>query len=56
MPEQETAVLAGGCFWCIEAVFRQLNGVDSVVSGFAGGTEKSATHRSAREGPATPRP
>jgi peptide-methionine (S)-S-oxide reductase len=33
----ETATLAGGCFWCLEAVFRELRGVQSVVSGYAGG-------------------
>jgi peptide-methionine (S)-S-oxide reductase len=32
----QTAVLAGGCFWCVEAVFRQIEGVDQVVSGYAG--------------------
>jgi peptide-methionine (S)-S-oxide reductase len=33
----ETATLAGGCFWCLEAVFEELRGVESVVSGYAGG-------------------
>ncbi len=34
----EVATLAGGCFWCLDAVFRGLNGVEQVVSGYAGGT------------------
>ena len=34
----EIATLAGGCFWCMEAVFDQLEGVERVVSGYAGGT------------------
>jgi peptide-methionine (S)-S-oxide reductase len=33
----ETATLAGGCFWCLEAVFRELKGVERAVSGYAGG-------------------
>lgn len=38
----QTAVLAGGCFWCVEAVFRQIEGVDKVVSGYSGGDAASA--------------
>jgi len=33
----EIATLAGGCFWCLEAVFEQIDGVESVVSGYCGG-------------------
>lgn len=37
-------VLAGGCFWCTEAVYRQLNGVLNVVSGYAGGSADTANY------------
>ncbi|RHW19400.1 peptide-methionine (S)-S-oxide reductase [Sphingomonas gilva] len=40
----QTAVLAGGCFWGMEAVFEQVKGVRDVVSGYAGGTAKSANY------------
>jgi len=36
--------LAGGCFWCLEAVFRQLRGVERAVSGFIGGQVKNPTY------------
>ncbi|HEY3743304.1 MAG TPA: peptide-methionine (S)-S-oxide reductase MsrA [Bryobacteraceae bacterium] len=38
----QTAVLAGGCFWCVEAVYQHIEGVEKVVSGYTGGDEKSA--------------
>lgn len=38
MSENQTATLAGGCFWCLEAVFDDLKGVLSVESGYSGGT------------------
>lgn len=41
----ETAVLGGGCFWCLEAVFDQLNGVQSVESGYMGGHADNPTYR-----------
>jgi peptide-methionine (S)-S-oxide reductase len=40
----ETAVLAGGCFWGMEAVFEHVKGVTDVVSGFAGGAAKDASY------------
>jgi peptide-methionine (S)-S-oxide reductase len=41
-PGMQTAVLAGGCFWGVEAVFERLNGVSNVVSGYAGGSKATA--------------
>lgn len=41
----EVATLAGGCFWCLEAVYDELNGVESVVSGYAGGHVPNPTYR-----------
>ena len=41
---QQVAVLAGGCFWGMEAVFERVKGVKSVVSGYAGGTARDATY------------
>lgn len=42
---KETAIFAGGCFWCTEAVFQRLNGVVEVVSGYTGGTIKNPAYR-----------
>jgi len=39
---KQTAVLAGGCFWCVEAVFQRIEGVEKVVSGYSGGDAASA--------------
>jgi len=41
---QETAVLAGGCFWGVQAVFQHVRGVVSAVSGYAGGEQKDAAY------------
>ncbi|UNK72327.1 peptide-methionine (S)-S-oxide reductase MsrA [Microbacterium sp. H1-D42] len=40
----ETFVLAGGCFWCLDAAYRPLRGVQSVVSGYIGGTTSAPTY------------
>ncbi len=40
----EKAVLGGGCFWCLDAVFREVKGVKSVVSGYAGGARANPTY------------
>jgi peptide-methionine (S)-S-oxide reductase len=42
--KSEVAVFGGGCFWCTEAVFDELRGVNSVVSGYAGGSTKNPTY------------
>jgi peptide-methionine (S)-S-oxide reductase len=43
-PEKEVATLAGGCFWCLEAVFDQVKGVESVESGYMGGGRPNPTY------------
>ncbi|MBK9154713.1 MAG: peptide-methionine (S)-S-oxide reductase MsrA [Chloracidobacterium sp.] len=43
--ELETATLAAGCFWCVEAVFDDLEGVDDVVSGYSGGHKENPTYQ-----------
>ncbi len=40
----DIATLAGGCFWCLEAVYEQLKGVEKVVSGFMGGTARQPSY------------
>lgn len=44
-PMPLTLVVAGGCFWCVEAVFRQIEGVLAARSGYAGGTAATANYR-----------
>ncbi|WP_372917011.1 peptide-methionine (S)-S-oxide reductase MsrA [Salegentibacter sp.] len=41
----ETATLAGGCFWCTEAVFQRIKGVETVIPGFTGGNIKNPAYR-----------
>jgi peptide-methionine (S)-S-oxide reductase len=43
--QTEIATLGGGCFWCLEAVFEQLRGVERVGSGYAGGTTANPTYQ-----------
>jgi len=45
MTQTQTATLAGGCFWCLEAVFDNLQGVTDVVSGYAGGKTVNPTYQ-----------
>src|ERR1700730_12715730 len=47
---QSRAILAGGCFWCVEAVYKDLVGVSSVKSGYAGGTAETADYETVSSG------
>jgi peptide-methionine (S)-S-oxide reductase len=49
-PGRELATLAGGCFWCLEAVYDELKGVDRVESGYMGGEVPNPTYRQVCEG------
>ena len=46
----ESAVLAGGCFWCIETIFQDLKGVEKVESGYSGGATNNPTYKEVCEG------
>lgn len=48
--ESKTAVLSGGCFWCMEAAFQELKGVHDVVSGFTGGVVDNPTYDGNHDG------
>jgi len=50
MSGTETAILAGGCFWCTEAVFRDVIGVSEVESGYIGGTVPNPTYQAVCSG------
>ncbi len=52
---KEVATLAGGCFWCLEAVYDQLRGVDDVVSGYAGGRVRNPSYQEGLRGHDRPR-
>lgn len=49
-PRTETAVFAGGCFWGVQAVFQHVRGVQSAVSGYAGGEKRTADYETVSEG------
>lgn len=48
--EAAKATFAGGCFWCMESPFEKLDGVNSVVSGYAGGTKKNPSYKEVASG------
>ena len=50
MGEKATAIVAGGCFWCTEAVFRDVIGVSEVESGYIGGTVANPTYKAVCSG------
>ena len=45
MPTTETAILGGGCFWCVEAAIKQLKGIETVRSGYMGGQVANPTYQ-----------
>lgn len=49
-PKTDTLVLAGGCFWCVEGVFEELEGVGDVISGYAGGKGANPTYEAVCSG------
>lgn len=50
MSNLETITIGGGCYWCVEAVYEKLNGVQSVVSGFAGGKTANPSYEEVSSG------
>lgn len=49
-PAREVATLAGGCFWCLEAVYDEIKGVEDVVSGYAGGQVENPSYQQVSSG------
>ena len=45
MAQTETATLGGGCFWCVEAVYQRVKGIENVKPGYAGGVTKNPTYK-----------
>jgi peptide-methionine (S)-S-oxide reductase len=50
MSDRQIAILAGGCFWCLEAVFEQMRGVEKVVSGYIAGEKPNPTYEAVCSG------
>lgn len=50
MKNMKNIIIGGGCFWCVEAVFELVEGVEKVVSGYAGGLEENANYRAVCSG------
>ena len=48
--KEELATIGGGCFWCTEAVFEEIEGVNDVISGYSGGTVINPSYRACRSG------
>src|SRR5437868_1884840 len=44
MATSETAILGGGCFWCLEAVYNEMRGVEHVISGYTGGSQPNPSY------------
>lgn len=49
-PTLQVATLGGGCFWCVETIFRSVQGVKSSISGYSGGTEETADYKTVCSG------
>ena len=50
MNQKDIAIFGGGCFWCTEAVFKMLKGVNSVLPGYSGGQKENPTYREVSDG------